>query len=236
MNNAFDALGHTARNKNDNSADTVAKQAAALTLQSQLKANTAANTSQRQDQLQHLAHQQTLLHANQHQILDQLPALSFNASNAGQGQVCRSGGGHNHAPPCLHSSLYPSARHCTSLQSEFWRQRPWTQMRTRLHHASICRWSDITSRWWIHRRQSLCIYNSRRAGIHQPGTRWATTGHGATLFQFGEAVRQLERMLFLWFRHCGWAHEHFVPSPPPQGGSQCVLYASKHAAVHQRGL
>jgi hypothetical protein len=88
MNNAFGAFGHTANNEDDNSVETVATQVAALTLQSQLMANTVANMSQRQDQLyQHLAHQQTLLQANQHQILDQLAALSlsFNASNVGQG-------------------------------------------------------------------------------------------------------------------------------------------------------
>ncbi len=68
-NNAFGALGQTANNKDDDSANTVATQMVALTLQSQLMVNTAANMLQRQDQLyQQLTHQQTLLHANQHQI------------------------------------------------------------------------------------------------------------------------------------------------------------------------
>ncbi len=70
MNNTFGALGHTGKdNKDDSSADTMATGVAVLTVQSQLMANTVANMSQRQDQLyQHLAHQQTLLHANHHQI------------------------------------------------------------------------------------------------------------------------------------------------------------------------
>jgi hypothetical protein len=100
MNNAFGALGSTANDKDNNSANTVATQVAALMLQSQLTANTAANALQRQDQLyQQLAYQQTLLHANQHQILDQLSILSFNASTAGQRRVRRGGGGRNHTPP-----------------------------------------------------------------------------------------------------------------------------------------
>ena len=44
MNNTFGALGHIAKdNKDDNFADTVATQVVALTMQSQLTANTAAN-------------------------------------------------------------------------------------------------------------------------------------------------------------------------------------------------
>jgi hypothetical protein len=59
---------------------------AALTYQSQIMANTAANTSQQMDQyVQTLAHQQEQLHQNQHQIIKQLAALSFNQSVAGQG-------------------------------------------------------------------------------------------------------------------------------------------------------
>jgi hypothetical protein len=66
--------GAYSKQQDDNSAETVATQVVALTLQSQLMANTVANISQRQDQsYQHLAHQQTLLHANQHQILGHWP-------------------------------------------------------------------------------------------------------------------------------------------------------------------
>jgi hypothetical protein len=95
MKHAFPALGPTAGDDNDdNSADTVATQVAALTMLSQL----AANTTQRQDHLyQHLAQQQTLLHANQHQISDQLAALTFNTSDAEQGQ-CSTGSRRGHTP------------------------------------------------------------------------------------------------------------------------------------------
>jgi hypothetical protein len=62
----------------------LATQVAVLTTQSQLTLSMAANTMQRQDQLyQHLPQQQSLLHASQHQILDQLAALMFNASDMG---------------------------------------------------------------------------------------------------------------------------------------------------------
>jgi hypothetical protein len=66
MNNAFAVLGLNVGDGNDDdSADTVTTQVAALTMQSQLTASTAANTMQRQDHLyQHLAQQQILLHAN----------------------------------------------------------------------------------------------------------------------------------------------------------------------------
>ena len=73
---------------------------AAVTLQSQLTASTVANSSQRHNQvIQALAQQQHLLHANQHQILEQLAALSFNASNAGRGVCCGGGGGGRGSPP-----------------------------------------------------------------------------------------------------------------------------------------
>jgi hypothetical protein len=65
MQNAFRALAK--EDDNDDSADTVAMQVAALTLQNQSTTSTAQNTLQCQDQLyQQMAHQQTLLHANQH--------------------------------------------------------------------------------------------------------------------------------------------------------------------------
>ncbi len=72
---------------------------AAVTLQSQLTATTAANSSQRHEQgMQALAQQNQLLHANQHQILEQLAALSFNASDVGQG-IRRGGRGAGHGTP-----------------------------------------------------------------------------------------------------------------------------------------
>jgi hypothetical protein len=70
----------------DESADTVATQVAALTYQSQLAASTAANLIQRaEQQFGHLALQQNLRHENMHQIIAQVNALSFNQSSAGQG-------------------------------------------------------------------------------------------------------------------------------------------------------
>ena len=100
LNNAFGALGPSIETDDDDSVDTVATQLAAVTLQSQLTATTAANSSQRNDQaVQLLAQQQHLLHANQHQILEQLAALSFNASDAGQGRRPGGGRGRGPAPP-----------------------------------------------------------------------------------------------------------------------------------------
>ena len=62
---------------------------AALTYQSQLTATTAANSSQQMSQyIQTLANQQDLLHQNQHQMMEQMAALSFNQSDAGRGIAC----------------------------------------------------------------------------------------------------------------------------------------------------
>jgi hypothetical protein len=82
--NAFRALA--GKDLDDDLADTIAMQMVALTYQSQLTATTAATLSQRMDQyIQTLAHQQEQLQKNQHQIMEQMAALSFNQSNAGQG-------------------------------------------------------------------------------------------------------------------------------------------------------
>ena len=82
--NAFGALA--ANDLNDDSAETVATQMAALTYQSQLTATTATNLSQQMGQyLQTLAHQQDQLHQNQHQMMEQMAALLFNQSDAGRG-------------------------------------------------------------------------------------------------------------------------------------------------------
>jgi hypothetical protein len=71
---------------------------AALTYQSQLTANTAANSSQQMGQyMQTLAHQQDLLHQNQHQMMEQMAALSFNQSDAGRG-IGRQGRGQFQPP------------------------------------------------------------------------------------------------------------------------------------------
>jgi len=83
--NALGALTTNDSDKED-STETVATQMAALTYQSQLTATTAANSSQKMVQyMQKLAHQQDLLHQNQHQMMDQMVALFFNQSNAGCG-------------------------------------------------------------------------------------------------------------------------------------------------------
>jgi len=68
--NAFGALA--ANDLDDDSAETVATQMAALTYQSQLTATMATNLSQQMGQyLQTLAHQQDQLHQNQHQMMEQ---------------------------------------------------------------------------------------------------------------------------------------------------------------------
>ena len=82
--NAFGALA--ANDSDDDSTETVATQMAALTYQSQLTATMAAKSSQEMCQyLQTLAHQQDQLHQNQHQMMEQMAALLFNQSIAGQG-------------------------------------------------------------------------------------------------------------------------------------------------------
>jgi CII-binding regulator of phage lambda lysogenization HflD len=96
--NAFGALAGNDSDEDD-SAETVTTQMAALTYQSQLTASTAANLSQQMGQyIQTLAHQQDLLHQNQHQIMEQMAALSFNQSDAGRG-ISRPGRGQPHLPP-----------------------------------------------------------------------------------------------------------------------------------------
>jgi len=87
--NAFDALAGNDSDEDD-STETVATQMPALTFQSQLTATTATNSSQQMGQyIQTLAHQQDLLHRNQHQMMEQMAALSFNQSDAGRGIGCQ---------------------------------------------------------------------------------------------------------------------------------------------------
>jgi hypothetical protein len=75
--NAFNALA--ADDSDKDTADTTAKQMAALTYQSQLTAATAANASERMDQYVHtLAQQQEHLHQTQHQLMVQLAGLTLN--------------------------------------------------------------------------------------------------------------------------------------------------------------
>ena len=86
--NAFVAL---AGNKLDeDSTERVATQMAALAYQSQLTATTATNSSQQMGQYIHtLAQQLDLLHQNQHQMMEQMAALSFNQSDAGRDIGCQ---------------------------------------------------------------------------------------------------------------------------------------------------
>ena len=82
--NAFSALANN--DSDEDSSETVATQMAALTYQNQLTATTAANSSQQMGQyIQTLAHQQDLLHQNQHQMMEQMAALLFNQRNVGRG-------------------------------------------------------------------------------------------------------------------------------------------------------
>jgi hypothetical protein len=86
--NAFGILGEMMAELDDESADTVTTQLAALTYQSQLTASKAANLlEQVEQQFAHVASQQNLMHENMHQIIAQVNALSFNQSNAGQGRL-----------------------------------------------------------------------------------------------------------------------------------------------------
>jgi hypothetical protein len=80
---------------------------AALTYQSQHTATTAANSSQQMNQyMQTLAHQQDLLHQNQHQMMEQMAALSFNQSNAGRG-IRRQGRGPPQPPATFAPNGFP---------------------------------------------------------------------------------------------------------------------------------
>jgi hypothetical protein len=82
--NAFGALA--ANDLDDDSANTIASQMVALTYQSQHTATTAANLSHQMNQyMQTLAQQQDLLYQNQHRMMEQMAALSFNQSNVGPG-------------------------------------------------------------------------------------------------------------------------------------------------------
>jgi hypothetical protein len=75
--NAFNALA--ADDSDEDTANIMATQMAALTYQSQLMAATAANTSERMDQYVHtLAQQQEQLQQTQHQLMVQLAALTLN--------------------------------------------------------------------------------------------------------------------------------------------------------------
>jgi hypothetical protein len=103
--NVFGALA--ANDSDDDSANTIASQMAALTYQSQHTATTAANLSQQMNQyMQTLAHQQDLLHQNQHRMMEQMAALSFNQSDAGHG-IRRQGRGLPQPPTTVAPNGFP---------------------------------------------------------------------------------------------------------------------------------
>ncbi len=83
--NALGAL--ETNNTDEESVDgSVTMQVATLTYQSQLMANTAANTSMRQEQqLAHLMAQQNMMHKNMHQLIAGLNGVTFNQSDEGRG-------------------------------------------------------------------------------------------------------------------------------------------------------
>jgi len=90
--NVFGALTGNDSDEDD-STESFATQMAALMYQSQLTTTTAANSPQQMGQyIQTLAHQQDLLHQNQHQMMEQMAALSFNQSDAGRGIGCQGRG------------------------------------------------------------------------------------------------------------------------------------------------
>jgi hypothetical protein len=80
---------------------------AALTYQNQHTATTAANSSQQMNQyMQTLAQQQDLLHQNQHRMMEQMAALSFNQSNTGRG-IRQQGRGPPQSPATFAPNGFP---------------------------------------------------------------------------------------------------------------------------------
>jgi hypothetical protein len=81
--NVFGILGMA---DDDNEANTVTTQVAALTYQSHLMQSTAVNTSQHQEhQMAQLSAVQDATHATLHQLIDGMNALAFNVSDTGHG-------------------------------------------------------------------------------------------------------------------------------------------------------
>jgi hypothetical protein len=79
-------MAYDTHGSDEDSVETVAMQIAALAYQHQMTANTAANSSQRnKQQFAQLAMQQNMVHDNLHQIIAQVNALMFNASNQRRG-------------------------------------------------------------------------------------------------------------------------------------------------------
>ncbi len=84
--NAFGALAADDKDGKELIVERMADQVAALTYQSQLTASTTATTKQRNmQQLAIIEANQQATHSALHQIIAQLNAVTFNASNAGWG-------------------------------------------------------------------------------------------------------------------------------------------------------
>ncbi len=95
--NAFGALAADDDEDKESIVEGMADQVAALTYQSQLTASTAATTNHHNvQQLATIEANQQATHSNLHQIIAQLNAVTFNASNAGWGQF----GGRGHGCGC----------------------------------------------------------------------------------------------------------------------------------------
>jgi len=86
--NAFGALTKDDNNEDgeESIAESVSNHLAALTYQSQMTASTAATTTQRNSQqLTNIEANQQAMHSTRHEIIAQLNAVTFNASDAGRG-------------------------------------------------------------------------------------------------------------------------------------------------------
>ena len=239
LNNAFGAFGPAAETSDDESVDTIATQMAAVTLQSQLTATTAANSSQRHEQgMQALAQQNQLLHANQHQILEQLAVLSFNASDAGQG--IRRGGrgaGRGTPPPPPYVPAVP-----TNYQQGYGGRGRGRGRgrgnRTQQHYSQggfpptpgmggvFIRDAPTRRRW----RQYVQPCPSRGHDSICPSG-WHAAAGAAPLLQCRQTLRELECMLHVRFRCTRWPHQHDMPGPT-QSGPRRLLHTSKRATIY----
>jgi len=84
--NAFGALADDDDDDEEGSiTESVANQVSALAYQSQMTASTAATTTQRNSQLAAIEANQQATHGTLHQIIAQLNAVTFNASDVGRG-------------------------------------------------------------------------------------------------------------------------------------------------------
>jgi hypothetical protein len=189
--NAFNALA--ADDSNEDTADTVPTQMAALTYQSQLTAATATNASQRMDQyVQTLAQQQEQLHQMQHQIMEQLAALSLNHGNGYRG-VGRQGC--PHPPPPTPFAPNQFGHHNFGNQGRQGRGRG----RGRGRGPPAFTGGHTTPPHVYHYMKGAhisCSSHTRWSGMFY--THASGTG-GCTILKHNKMICKLERMLFVWF-------------------------------------